>query len=478
MAKSSSSSSSSSTSSRSTSSEAVTRRSTSEKTRDVSASTISEKVGAVIQERGVATTYAQRSVSRSSSSYDSVEEHNDRKVKVNTIYKDASDESVAEPGVVRITRKVERQNPVLVHHEEHIQDKKSGRVLKEYEFEEQVAVPYTAIREDIVEHLVAIPTTEEDVQREKIPTKVVEVEKRIPYQTVIEVPTVNRVERVNKVPTPSGRVNKVINYIPVPKVVQQEKKVFIERPVEQIVEVPDITYIDTEEVIQTIEVPEYQDVVKTREVLVPTIVEIPREHIVERDEVTEVDVLIPVGVAAQTKVKYTVPTIVERRSSRGYPVYVPRFIEVPTNSIQLTPDQRETSKKLLEQMTELEQSAVKGREVVSVCEIEKIGVAARDHFTCIQGHIESSDIKKSLLNVFGGEPTTAVMTRDEEPKEKLADDEGYYGHKNVSSTWQDIPLAVPQQTIPLATPTLGDNRSIAMSRRSRRTSFAVHGVPV
>jgi len=359
--------------------------------------------------------------------------HHEDEVRVNTIYAEMP-RSLSEEhdGRRRVVNRIVRQQPRLVHHEEHIVEE-PGRIVNEYQFEEQVPVDYHVVREDVVEHIVVVPVTEEVVKKEVLPPRIVEVEKKVPIKKIVEVDTVEVVETIKEIPTPSGRTQKKVNYIPRKKVVPQDKYVTIERPIEKVVDVPDITYVDVEEIIETVEVPEYQDVIRVKEVPIPQIVEVPREIIEERTEVADVEVLIPVGVKAHSTVEYTVPTIVEKRSSRGYPVYVPRFIEVPRNAIELTNDQRAKSKKLLSQMKELEASHLEGHKIVSVCEIEKMGVAARDHQTCIQGHIDSSDIKSSLLNVFG---TRGVVYDEEEdvlPTKELRNNEGYYGHTTHTS---------------------------------------------
>jgi len=338
------------------------------------------------------------------------------------------------PNVRRVTRKVERQAPRLMHHEEYVVEG-AGNIIKEYEFEEQVAVEYTGVREDVVEHIVAIPVTSELVSRDfhAEATRIVEVERPVPVIKVVEVPQVEIIEQLREVPTPSGRIAKKYNYCPKKKIVPQEKKIIVERPVERIVEIDDITYVDTEEIIETIEVPEYQDVIKIQEKKVATVIEVPYEVIEEVDDISVVDVLIPVGVEAETKVVYNVPTIVEKRHAKGYPVYVPRFIEAPTSSIHLSKEQRTKSKALLTQLKELENSMKDGNKIVSACEIEKMGVAARDHQTCIQGHIDSSDLKKSLIDVFGRSDSTVT---DASKKKKT--NEGYYGHANVIGQWNNI----------------------------------------
>jgi len=358
-------------------------------------------------------------------------------------------------GVRRVVRKIERLSPRLVHHEE-FEIEGSGRVVKEYEFEEQVAVDYTGIREDVVEHIVAIPVVNEIQSREihAEATRIVEIEKPVTVTKVVDVEQVEIVEQIKEVPTPSGRISKKFNYIPVKKIIPQERKVIIERPVEKVVEVDDITYVDTEEVIETIEIPEYQDVVKIKKVEVPTIIEMPKEYIEEVDCVTDVEVLIPVGVEAETKVQYTVPTIVEKRVSRGYPVYVPRFIEAPTSSIHLSKDQREKSKALLAQMKELELSMHEDAKIVSVCEIEKLGVAARDHQTCIQGHIETSDLKKSLITTFG----KSDSTEDGDDKQKKGE-EGYYGHMNVVGAWNNLAYDTTKRSHTSSSSISGSKRS-------------------
>jgi len=343
-----------------------------------------------------------------------------------------------DPNVRRVVRKVERQAPRLIHHEE-FEVEGSGTIIKEYEFEEQVPVEYTGVREDIVEHIVAVPVVHETQQREyhAESSRIVEIEKPVTVTKIVEVPQVEIVEQLKEVPTPSGRIAKKFNYVPKKKIIPQERKVIVERPVEKVVEVDDITYIDTEEIIETIEVAEYQDVIKITEKKVPTVVEIPFEVVEEIDEVADVDVLIPVGVEAETTVVYNVPTIVERRTAKGYPVYVPRFIESPISSIHLSKDQREKSKALLDQLKELEGSVKDGSKIISACEIEKMGVAARDHQTCIQGHIDSSDLKKSLIDVFGKSDSSI----SQEVKQK--ENEGYYGHANVAGQWNNIAYETP-----------------------------------
>jgi len=327
-------------------------------------------------------------------------------VVVNTIYQDVYKRSSSdvkdgdnEVSRRRVVTRVDRLPPRLIHHEEQIEEG-TGKVLKEYEFEEQVPVDYTVVRQDVVEHIVVIPTTKSSTKKQPLKPRIVEIEKRVPVEKIVDVDQVETVEVLVEVVTPSGKTRTIPNIIPKKKIVPREKKVIIERPVERIVEVPEYQYIDVEEVIEAVEVEEEHEVLVYKEVEVPTVIEVPVEEVHERDEFTDVQVLMPFGVKAETTVEYTVPTIVERRTSRGYPVYVPRFIEVPTNSIQLTPDQRFKCKQLLSQMRELESSYLDSNKIISVCEIEKMGVAARDHQTCIQGHIDASDIKSSLMHTF------------------------------------------------------------------------------
>jgi len=358
----------------------------------------------------------------------------------------SSSSSLKKPASRRVVRKVERGAPHLLLREETV-DENAGRVLKEYEFEEQVQVSYTGIREDVVEHIVAVPVMDTHEVRTHSPehTRIIEVEKPYTVTKIIDVPQVEYVERLTEVPTPSGRTQKRLNYVTKKKVVPQERKVIVERPVERFVEVDDITYIDTEEIIETVEVPEYQDVIKIKEKRVPTIIEVPVHVVEETDCIESVDVLIPVGVEAETKVKYTVPTIVEKRHARGYPVYVPRFIETPTSSIHLTKEQRVSSNALIAQMKELEGSMIDGSKIVSACEIEKMGVAARDHQTCIQGHVQSSDLKKSLIDVFG-RGASVESGKSHAGKAGKDKEEGYYGQSNVLGAWNGVSYDVKKHS--------------------------------
>jgi len=359
------------------------------------------------------------------------------------------------PNRRRVITRVERRAPRMVSHLETDMVELSGKVIKEYEFEEQVSVGYTGIREDILEHIVAVPITMEEINRHAVPQTVVEVEKPVVVERIIETPQIEIIEKLVEVPTSSGRQHKTYNYIPKKRIVPQERKVYIERPVEKIIEVDQITYNDREEVIETIEVPEYQDVITVKELRVPTVVEVAREVMEERDEFTNIPVMIPVGVEAETTVTYTVPTIVEKRVSRGYPVYVPRFIEVPTSSISLNKDQRAKSNVIIAELKELEVSNALDGKIISACEIEKLGVAARHHQSCIQGHFDAGDLKKSLMNNFIGRNSSSEDLGEAKSKGV----EGYYCHNNIMGQWNRINFPVEGSSTAAKTTYVSTHRS-------------------
>jgi len=215
------------------------------------------------------------------------------------------------------------------------------------------------------DRVIAIP---EIVQREiqdeayiAVPRRVVEKEKVIKVKEVVEIPEIQYVD----------------DYI-TEHVVQNvrrvvEKPVIIENKVEHIVHVDEI-----EEVV--LEVPDitYEDVVVTKDVHVPTVVE--REVTVERlvpqhhDEIIEnvnyvykdreVRRNIPVPVEASITQRFIAPRIESVKKDRKYKVLLPEFSERAVWATCVTKEGEETLETINNRLDQLAGS--------SLCEVEKL----------------------------------------------------------------------------------------------------------
>jgi len=191
-------------------------------------------------------------------------------------------------------------------------------------------VPKKVVREEVVEKTIVIPEViqveewvEEDIEVED---RVIEVAKVIQIEKVVEVPEIEIVEKIIEVP--EHVVREKIREVPRIEVVERVVEIPIIQTVEKIVEIPQIEYRDVP-VEKIVEVPEVLTEEIPREVAIPQFVDRPIEQIQVIEESYTVERKIPVPIEAETIVEYALPNIKPKYNKKVFPVYLPRFVEVP-----------------------------------------------------------------------------------------------------------------------------------------------------
>ncbi|KAH0475602.1 MAG: uncharacterized protein KVP18_002856 [Porospora cf. gigantea A] len=242
-----------------------------------------------------------------------------------------------------------------------------GQILSEKTHHTTIKVPKKIVREEVIQKTIIVPEvrlTEHIVEEmEVVPEKVIEVQKLITREKIVEVPEIEIVETVIEVPT------KEVQYrnIEVPKLEIRER--IIEKPVityeERLVEVPEVQYRDTH-VETVVEVPQVRYLNKIVNHPVPTYVDKEVPEYVSVDVTENVHRKIPVPVEAVTTTSYELPEIRRKKVKSSYPVYLPRFIEVPVPRETLT---REAAYEADEQLRCLED--LRKQVPVSLCDIEQ-----------------------------------------------------------------------------------------------------------
>lgn len=188
------------------------------------------------------------------------------------------------------------------------------------------------MREEIIEKVIVVPETvqiEEWVEDEyDMEETVIEIAKKYQIEKIVEVPEIEIVEKVIE------QIEKVIREkiveIPVIQTVEKIIEVPIIQTVEKIVEVPEVQYRDIP-MERIVEVPEYKTEEVIREVKRANFVDKPVE---QKKLIVDAKVhkrRLPVPVEAETIVEFTVPHLRANYVKKKFPVYLPRFIEVPVS---------------------------------------------------------------------------------------------------------------------------------------------------
>lgn len=263
-------------------------------------------------------------------------------------------------------------------------------------------MPRKIVREEIIEKIIVVPEkiiTEEIVDDIQIVRqKVIEVSKPTIIEKVIEVPEIEVVEKIIEVP------EKVVQerIVEQPRYIKQERIVPIERyqNVEKVVEVPEIHYRDVH-VEKTVEIPDYKEEIIIKQVQVPQYIEKPVANFIKVEHAIDIRRDLPIPVEAEITYEYRMPQLKPRYSKVTYPVYLPRFIEVPVAKEVLTEDLCRQAEQYLTRISGLTKSAV------SLCEIE--GLAAKIMNTDFQSHLAKSDLHSAVLNAWNSNSLDVVV---------------------------------------------------------------------
>lgn len=272
-------------------------------------------------------------------------------------------------------------------------DESRNHVIGEKWLEHEVRVPKKIIREEVFERVVVVPETrkvEEIISEEvKYLEKIIEVARPTIVEKVIEVPEIEIIEKVVEVPVETIREVVREEVVGEPEVIRVERVVRIPKEVEvphkvvkyreQYRDVP----VDVEEVVE-VKVPYEHVVHKTTEVKVPT------ERVIEK----EVPLIrrLPVPVNLEAEFEYRLPTLRPIYAKKSYPVYIPRFIQVPIPAELLT---HELTAVTEQQLAQIHQFAQKPQ---NLCAIENAAVEIVK--SQVHQHLQKLDVQQALQNAF------------------------------------------------------------------------------
>lgn len=272
-------------------------------------------------------------------------------------------------------------------------DESRSQVLNERYTERQIRVPKKIVREELIETVIVVPEkriVEEEVQETQVVRqKVIEIAKPTIVEKIIEVPEIEYVERIIEVPekkieerlVEKAVAVRVPNYVDVPVIQRQER----------VVNVDQIQYRDVE-VVKEVEEPVWRDEIIIKDVPVPKHVEVPVPEYVDVETPVFVHRDLPVPIEAEVVYEYRLPQLKPRYAKVSYPVYLPRFIEVPVAMELLQGDLAHKAEAYLGQVNMLTKVPA------SLCEVE--GLAANIMMTDFQSQISNADLQTAVLKAW------------------------------------------------------------------------------
>jgi len=231
------------------------------------------------------------------------------------------------------------------------------------------------IREEVIEKVIVVPETiqiEEWVEDEyDMEETIVEVAKKFQIEKTVEVPEIEIVEKlIEQIETV---VREKIIEVPKIETIERIVEVPVIQTVEKIVEVPEVQYNDVP-VEKIIEIPEYKTEEVIREVKKPQFVD---KTIEQKKLIADTRALgrkLPVPVEAETIVEFTVPSIRANYIKKKFPVYLPRFIEVPVSKQFVDAGLAAQNEKYTARLSNL----MNAGHAVSLCEIEQLASEYKD----------------------------------------------------------------------------------------------------
>ena len=269
-------------------------------------------------------------------------------------------------------------------------DESRTHVMNERVVESTMRVPKKIIREEIIEKVIVVPEKiihEEIIEEDAvIQERIIEVAKPVIVEKIVEVPEIEIVEKVIEVPevhiqerivhVPKIEIRE--NIVEVPKIVTQEK----------IVEIPEIQYRDIP-VERIVEVPEVRIEEVVRHVPIPQYVDKPVPEYVTVEVAEDVHRKLPVPVEAITTFEYKLPQFKPKYRKVRYPVYLPRFIEVPVAAEICSPEMAASIQSFGATLQALEASAP-----VSLCLLENLAEDIRQSDAIY--HAQNADMQGAL----------------------------------------------------------------------------------
>lgn len=265
-------------------------------------------------------------------------------------------------------------------------------VSERYEMRD-VRLPKRIVREEVIEKTIVVlePTRTEEIIQEvtKIREKIVEVARPVVVEKIVEIPEIEFVERT------------IHEYTPVikEKVVQKDVVQYQDRIVEvakvilidKVVEVADIQYRDVP-VERIVEIPEYIEEIVIKNIPVPTYVNKPVAQYVNVEVPVDIERHLPIAVEANVVYEYRLPKIQARYTKVTYPVYLPRFIEVPVAVELLNSGLVAQAESYLTKIGMLTKTAA------SLCEIENLATSIMK--TDVQSQLATVDLQAAITKAW------------------------------------------------------------------------------
>ena len=180
-----------------------------------------------------------------------------------------------------------------------------------------VMVPRKVVREELIERTYMVPEKRQQeveiMEEMRCREKVIERETVKVVDKVVEVPEVEIVEKVVEIQQAAGATTGR----------RTEKKV-----IEKTVEIPEIVYVEVP-VEKIVEVPEIREKVTIKRVEVPHYVDKPVAQAVIVEQRKDVHRKIPIPVEHVQSYVFKLPRLRAHYENVNLPLHVPRFIEVP-----------------------------------------------------------------------------------------------------------------------------------------------------
>ena len=219
------------------------------------------------------------------------------------------------------------------------------RIVYKDNYEKVVTVNESVLREEIVDTLKTVQEKVVKFTRPTVREKLVEVNTVQYEEEPVEIVQKVLQERIKHVPKIEYRVRDV----EVPKYITNET----------IVEVPDIEIREVQ-VEKIVEVPEIKEKYIIKPVPVPEYVETPIPREIVSEKIVEVERNIPQPLEVISTVEYHLPQMKPKTQVIKYPLYVPRFIEVPVAAELFNEEEINVMNEQLSKLKNLTQSRAIG----------------------------------------------------------------------------------------------------------------------
>jgi hypothetical protein len=254
------------------------------------------------------------------------------------------------------------------------------RIVHQDNYEKIIVVTETELREELVEMV------------QKIKGKVVRFTRPVIREKLVENTTVHTQEVPVKV------VEKVFQerIKHVPKIEHRQRVVQVPKYIvkESIVEVPQIEY---KEVIKEkiVEVPEIKERYVIQPVPVPEYVEKPVPQEIVVDKIVEVERSIPQPLEVVSTAEYLLPQMAPKLQVVKYPLYVPRFTEVPVPAELFTKEEIQSMENLITRI-----QGLTGSPAIGLHDLEQLAESCRSSINMASARMTPENYEAALSEAW------------------------------------------------------------------------------